>query len=122
MVSATNGPAAKTDSVMHARIMAICMENMELFPPNVAHEPETVQALMTSVMVRDIQSHKAYSQPSVDVPHPMDIFYENAWHGGMWQSPYGLKSVGTYIVVRHYAIRYLLPLAVTLGAAYAALQ
>jgi len=116
IVSATNGPAAKTDSVMHAKTMAICMENMELFPPNVAHEPETVQALMTMVMIRDIMSETAYSHPSVTMDHPMDLFYENAWHGGMWQSPYGLKSVGTYVVVRHYLLRFVFPVIAAAGA------
>jgi hypothetical protein len=109
LVSITTGPAAKTESVMHAKTMALVMKNIHLVPPNVAHEPETVRALMTLVMLRDLKSNKAMGNPnsvveqgfSGDVEHsqhPMAFLVENAWHGGLWRSSYALDSAGPYLV------------------------
>jgi hypothetical protein len=29
--------------------------------------------------------------------HPLDLTWENAWHGGFWTSPYDAESVGKFI-------------------------
>jgi hypothetical protein len=101
LVSLTLGPAAKTDSVMHSPTMAMVMNTIEQVKPNVAHEPETVQALMTLIMIRDIKSSNALGNPANDQgdtkngtnPH-MNFLVENSWHGGYWRSPYAMDSVG----------------------------
>lgn len=102
LVSITNGPAAKTDSVMHSPTMKVIMLNMEVVKPLIAHDPETVQALMTLIFIRDISSPSALARPSTKLGHPMELFYDNAWDGGLWRSPYNLESAGTFIFMRHY--------------------
>ena len=47
LVSMTLGPAARTESVMHSKTMALIMNTMHHVRPNVAHAPETVQSMMT---------------------------------------------------------------------------
>lgn len=86
LVSMTAGPAAKTDSVMHSPTMKVIMLNMEVVKPLIAHDPETVQALMTLIFIRDISSTVALAGGGAG--HPLDLFYEvrealtNRWQHG----------------------------------------
>ena len=105
VVSITNGPATKTVSVMHSAQMAFVMERVHLVPPNRAYEPDTVRRLLFLLMVRDIRSRQALAQPGTALPHVLDLCEENAWHGGMWLSPYSMQSVGVYLYARHYGSR-----------------
>ena len=103
VVSITTGPPAKTASVMSSATMRFVMERLEDVPPNVCAEPSTVQALMTMVMVRDISSEVALARPcaarnyrgrlhyfsakatkacETTLMHPLDLTWENAFHGG----------------------------------------
>ena len=117
LVSITTGPAAKTDSVMHSKTMALVMNKLEgECPPNVAHEPLTVQSLMPLIMIRDLRSQHALGNPLGDKDNDdvgsvegMAFVVENAWHGGVWRSPFNLKYVGASIFVKHYGQRYLVP-------------
>lgn len=119
LVSMTAGPAAKTDSVMHSPTMKVIMLNMEVVKPLIAHDPETVQALMTLIFIRDISSETAVAKPTSKLGHPMELFYENAWDGGLWRSPYNLESAGTFIFIRHY-LRLYGAIPVLLGFAWLA--
>ena len=116
LVSTTLGPAAKTDSVMHSKTMAMVMNTLHSVPPNVAHDPETVQCLMTLIMVRDLTSWKALGDPGTPSKFHLDFLVENSWHGGMWRSPYSMDSVGVYCIVMYYVKKYLLPLLALVGA------
>jgi hypothetical protein len=115
LVSMTTGPAAKTDSVMHSPQMALVMSNLDgACAPNVAHDPETVQALMPLVLIRDLFSARALGNPANGKDGgnlgAMGFVAENSWHGGVWRSPFALKDVGISIYLRVYAVRYVLPL------------
>lgn len=114
LVSITNGPAAKTNSVMHSKTMAFVMNHIHWVAPNVAHEPETVKELMALIMVRDLHSNHALGRPGAKMHHALDICEENAWHGGMWLSPYDAQSTGVWIYLRYYGVRFGLPLLVLL--------
>jgi hypothetical protein len=70
-------------------------------------------------MVRDLCSSMALGNPKVEIAHPTDFLVENAWHGGMWRSPYSMESVGYYCVLKHYVTTYLVPLLLLVaGACY----
>lgn len=119
IVSITNGPPARTDSVMHSKTMAFIMDNMHLVKPLAGHEPDTVTALMAIVLVRDLQSAGAAARPDAQLRHCMDVCSENAWHGGAWNAPYEMRGIGLYLYARHWGLRVLLPLlliAVCVGA------
>lgn len=94
-VSITVGPAAKTDSVMHSSTMAFVMNHAHKVKPNTAHMPNTVKALMSILLVRDLHASSKFS-------HPLDLVVENAWHGGMWTSPYEMKGTAVYLYLSHY--------------------
>ena len=53
--------------------------------PNTAHMPETVQALMSIVMVRDCHSKKAMGANTykAEVENLMEFIVENAWQASM---------------------------------------
>ena len=115
LVSITTGPAAKNRFSMHSPQMALVMNNMDsACAPNVAHDPETVQALMPLILIRDLFSPRALGNPSNGEDGgkvgAMSFVSENSWHGGVWRSPYSLKAVGISIFLKVYGVRYLLPL------------
>jgi hypothetical protein len=116
LVSLTLGPAAKTESVMHSKTMAMVMNTIDQVKPNVAHEPETVQSLMALIMIRDLTSRDAMGNPeNVEeevrgTNAKLNFLVENAWHGGYWRSPYAMDSVGMYCIVSNYMKTFVLPL------------
>lgn len=116
-VSITTGPPAKTDSVMHSKTMAFVMNHAHEVQPNTAHMPETVQSLMSIIMIRDCHSDKALGarntidEDTSSSKHIMEFIVENAWHGGMWCAPYDMKSAAVYLYLKHYCPSFLISLA-----------
>jgi hypothetical protein len=108
-VSITTGPPAKTYSVMHSKTMAFVMNNAHEVKPNIAHMPETVQSLMSIIMIRDVRSDKALGAnvKISDSENIMRFVLENAWHGGMWCAPYDMKSAAMYLYMKYYGPRFL---------------
>jgi hypothetical protein len=95
LVSLTLGPAAKTESVMHSKTMAM---------------------VMALIMIRDLTSRDAMGNPeNVEeevrgTNAKLNFLVENAWHGGYWRSPYAMDSVGMYCIVSNYMKTFVLPL------------
>merc|ERR1712232_1078215 len=83
--------------------MAFVMNHADEVPPNTAHMPKTVQALMSIILVRDIRSKTALGNPGVPLKHICEMVTENAWHGGMWMSPYSMKSTAIYVYGKYYS-------------------
>ena len=49
------------------------MNTMDAIKPNVAHEPETVQTMMTLIMINDITSKTALGNPNVNSTYHTDF-------------------------------------------------
>lgn len=87
VVSSNVAPATLTVSVMHNPLIRAGMLGCRFFQI-VPFEPETSNALMTALMLHDLQSSTSTAWPSTELGHPLDLFQENAVHGGVWRCAY----------------------------------
>lgn len=99
-VSANVAPATRTRSVTSNRLLAAAYAGASWFDVEV-FEPETSNALMAALLVRDLRSSTAAGAPTTTLGHPLELFAESAAHGGLWRNPFLPRSV--------------LPLAAVLG-------
>jgi hypothetical protein len=99
-VSANVAPATRTRSVTSNRILAAAYAGAPRFDVEV-FEPDTANALMAALLVRDLRDPAAAGAPATTLAHPVDLFVESAAHGGLWRNAFQPRSV--------------LPLAAVLG-------
>jgi hypothetical protein len=55
-------------------------------------EPETTNALMAALWVHDLRCSESAANPSVPLNHPLEMFMDNACHGGLWRLAYLPRS------------------------------
>lgn len=55
-------------------------------------EPDTCNAIMAMLLVRDLNDCGS-ANPDVPLAHPAHLFTDAANHGGMWRSPFSARSV-----------------------------
>jgi hypothetical protein len=77
---------------------------------------------MTGLLIHDICNEQACSQPGVPLDNPLHLFAEGAVHGGMWRTPYQLRTYIEFALLYFFAEKYRLQLlgagtAAALGAA-----
>jgi hypothetical protein len=99
VVSANVAPATSTRSVTKNRILAAAYAGAPRFGVEV-FEPATSNALMAALLVHDLRNPRAAGNPEVPLPHPLDLFAQEAGHGGMWRNPFAPRSVLTLAAVR----------------------
>lgn len=91
-VSLNVAPSTRTQSVIRNKLMAAAYGGASRFGIEV-FEPETCNAVMAALLVRDLRDPASYANPAVSLDHPADLFSQAAAHGGMWRSPYDPRSV-----------------------------
>lgn len=99
-VSANVAPATRTRSVTSNRVLAAAYAGAHRFDVEV-FEPDTANALMAALLVRDLRDPAAAGEPATSLAHPVELFVESAVHGGLWRNAFQPRSV--------------LPLAAVLG-------
>jgi hypothetical protein len=91
-VSLNVAPATRTQSVVKNKMMAAAFLGAARFGINV-FEPDTCNALMSALLVRDLRDPNAAANPGRVLQYPAELFVESAAHGGLWRSPYAPRSV-----------------------------
>jgi hypothetical protein len=104
VVSANVAPATSTRSVTKNRILAAAYAGAPRFGVEV-FEPATSNALMAALLVHDLRDPKAPGHPEVALAHPLDLFAQQAGHGGMWRNPFAPRSVLTLAALRGMILR-----------------
>ena len=94
VVSANVAPATSTRSVTKNRILAAAYAGAPRFGVEV-FEPATSNSLMAALLVHDLRNPKAPGNPDVALAHPLELFSQQAGHGGMWRNPFAPRSVLT---------------------------
>lgn len=98
IVSANHGPPTRSESMVGHKTIAIALEGMQNFEPNVAFDVSCSKTLLTALMLYDINFDESTANPmspEKTVQHPMCLFNENSAHGGSWRCPYLQDSIGT---------------------------
>ena len=89
-VSCPLAPPSRTDSMVSHATVSAALDGMPYLEPLVIFAQEPCRTLMTALMLHDI------FQPKQDMKqhhHPLQLFFHNSVHGGMWRSPYLMESV-----------------------------
>ena len=94
VTSANVAPATKTRSVTKNRVLAAAYAGASSYGVEV-FEPETSNALMAALLIHDLRNPAAAANPATDLAHPLDLFVDQAAHGGLWRLPYEPRSVLT---------------------------
>jgi hypothetical protein len=86
-VSLNIAPSTTTTSVIKNPALAAGFAGADSFGIEV-FEPETTNALMAALWVRDLRDPSAAANPQTMLNHPFELFMDNACHGGLWRSAY----------------------------------
>ncbi|MCH9816596.1 MAG: hypothetical protein K0U64_09135 [Actinomycetia bacterium] len=91
-VSLNVAPATRTQSVVKNKMMAAAFLGASRFGIDV-FEPDTCNAVMSALLVRDLRDPTAAANPQTPLQYPAELFVESAAHGYLWRSPYSPGSV-----------------------------
>jgi hypothetical protein len=98
LTSANVAPATKTRSVLTNRVLAAAYAGAGSYGVEV-FEPETSNALMAALLIHDLRNPAAAANPATELAHPLDLFVDQAAHGGLWRLPYEPRSVLTLAAI-----------------------
>lgn len=98
-VSANISPSSTTRSVTKNRALASAYRGAGLFNIEV-FEPDTTNALMALLLIRDLRTLSGPADPHVELTNPLDLFSDAAVHGGLWRSPYVTRTALPLAAVR----------------------
>jgi len=94
LTSANVAPATRTRSVMKNRILAAAYNGASSYGVEV-FDVETSNTMMAALLIHDLRNPAATAAPSTPLAHPLDLFVDQAAHGGLWRLPYEPRSVLT---------------------------
>jgi len=101
-VSSHIAPSTATASVVHNRQFAWAYDGMPYFKPLEIFEQETSNAVMSAILLHDLNNNKAVARPDVPLRNPLEMFKENSFHGGIWRAAYKVGSIGEVSVLVHF--------------------
>lgn len=92
VTSANVAPATKTKSVTKNRVLAAAYAGAGAYGVEV-FATETSSTLMAALLVHDLRNPKAPAHPDTALAHPLELFIDQAAHGGLWRLPWEPRSV-----------------------------
>jgi hypothetical protein len=90
-VSLNVAPSTTTSSVVKNAALSAGFAGADTFGIEV-FEPETTNALIAALWVRDLRDPSSAANPNLVLDHPLELFMDNASHGGLWRSAYLPRS------------------------------
>jgi len=102
LASSHIAPSTATASVVHNRQFAWAYDGMPFFVPLEIFEQETSNAVMSAILIYDLNSPKSVARPDVPLRNPLEMFKENSFHGGIWRAAYKVGSIGQVSVLVHF--------------------
>lgn len=105
IVSSNIAPSTSTKSVVSNWTFAMAMAGMPYFKPFEIFAPETSNAVMSGLLLSDINDTEGASYPGSDKTkgNPNELFKWGGFHGGVWRSAYAFDSIGEASVLVHFA-------------------
>lgn len=103
-VSSNIAPATSTVSVVHNRTFAWAYEGMPYFTPYEIFAPETSNAVMSAILLSDLNDPNSVANPLNDkVKNPNQLFQYGSFHGGNWRCAYEVDSIGEASVILYFS-------------------
>jgi hypothetical protein len=94
VTSANVAPATRTRSVMKNKVLAAAYSAAGSYGVEV-FDVDTSNTMMAALLVHDLRNPAAAAAPATELQHPLDLFVDQAAHGGLWRLPYEPRSVLT---------------------------
>eukprot|EP01062_Namystynia_karyoxenos_P042831 TRINITY_DN3135_c0_g1_i2.p1 TRINITY_DN3135_c0_g1~~TRINITY_DN3135_c0_g1_i2.p1 ORF type:complete len:517 (+),score=125.57 TRINITY_DN3135_c0_g1_i2:90-1640(+) len=94
VVSANMAPPMYTESMVHVDTLRVALNGMQAFTPLAAYQPDTASAVLTMMLLRDVTDSASKANPGAHLDNPIQLFIDNAWHGGCWSCAYKQQSIG----------------------------
>eukprot|EP01119_Soliformovum_irregulare_P020203 TRINITY_DN6509_c0_g3_i1.p1 TRINITY_DN6509_c0_g3~~TRINITY_DN6509_c0_g3_i1.p1 ORF type:complete len:527 (-),score=168.14 TRINITY_DN6509_c0_g3_i1:62-1642(-) len=106
LVSTHIAPSTRTVSVVHNRSFAWAYSGMPYFKPYEIFDQESSNAVMSAILIHDLNNPKAAANPQTVLKNPLELFKYNSFHGGVWRSGYKVNSIGEVSVLVHFLSAY----------------
>jgi hypothetical protein len=119
IASSNIAPSTSTVSVVHNRTFAWAYEGMPYFKPFEIFAPETSNAVMSALLVYDLNDSKSVGNPKTKLDNPNQLFSYGSFHGGLWRCAYEVDSIGQASVLLYFS-RMAQPVLFGVGALLAA--
>jgi len=94
IVSSNIAPATSTVSVVHNRTFAWAYEGMPYFKPYEIFAPETSNAVMSALLLFDLNDPSSAGNPKTKLSNPNQLFQWGSFNGGNWRCAYEVDSIG----------------------------
>lgn len=102
IVSSNIAPATSTASVTQNRTFAWAYEGMPYFKPYEIFAPETSNAVMSAILLSDLNDPKSSGNPQNSLNNPNQLFSKGSFHGGNWRCAYEVDSIGETSVLIYF--------------------
>jgi len=102
LASSHVAPSTATASVVSNKSFAWAYDGMPFFQPYEIFEQETSNAVMSAILIQDLNNPKAAANPTVPLKNPLALFSHNSFHGGVWRCAYKINSIGEVSVLIHF--------------------
>lgn len=103
IVSSNIAPATSTVSVVHNRTFAWAYEGMPYFKPYEIFAPETSNAVMSALLLFDLNDPSSSGNPKNKLSNPNQLFSYGSFNGGAWRCAYEVDSIGECSVLIYFA-------------------
>lgn len=94
LASSNVAPSTATQSVLSNVLFALSYKGMSLVRPLEITYQETSNAVMASLLIRDVRDPTSAANPKTPLRNPLCLFTDNSWHGGCWRSAWKFQSLG----------------------------
>lgn len=119
IVSSNIAPSTSTVSVVQNRTFAWAYEGMPYFKPYEIFAPETSNAVMSAILLHDLNDSSSSGNPKTQLSNPNQLFSYGSFHGGVWRCAYEIDSIGEASVFLYFG-RLAQPYLLAVGAIAAA--
>merc|ERR1740117_1061349 len=107
LVSSNVAPSTATASVLSNVLFALGYKGMSSFRPMEITYQETSNTVMAALLIRDIRDPTSASNPKTPLRNPLNLFTDNAFHGGCWRGAWKFCGVGPLAAVGYVTTAFL---------------
>eukprot|EP00929_Paragymnodinium_shiwhaense_P013131 TRINITY_DN120996_c0_g1_i1.p1 TRINITY_DN120996_c0_g1~~TRINITY_DN120996_c0_g1_i1.p1 ORF type:complete len:784 (+),score=224.56 TRINITY_DN120996_c0_g1_i1:94-2445(+) len=94
LASSNVAPSTATASVLSNVLFALSYKGMSSIRPMEITYQETSNAVMASLLIRDVRDPTSAANPKIPLKNPLCLFTDNSWHGGCWRTAWKFQSLG----------------------------
>ena len=102
IVSSNIAPSTSTVSVTQNKQFGMVYAALHNFKPYEVPGPETSNAVMTALLIHDLNEPMHAGHPDMPLASPLQIFSQGSFHGGTWRCGFSYNTIGVPAVLIFY--------------------